>query len=159
MKLLKSIAITTMVTLGAFTAVTYTSCKKDDSGCAAGYEGSDCKTVSRNRFLNNGSIATFTTGIGEDGCYTPGYTMTIAPGVNIDEIIITNLAGYGPTFVVSGVQVNGKNFSKAGTVTTGAVTLSNISGSIDEAGNVMTFNYRAVDSASTLDCSSKATKQ
>lgn len=80
MKVLRSIIITAIVTIGAIGAITYTACKKDkcnnvaclnagtcDGGvctCAAGFEGSRCEVESRNKF-----IATFN---GGDSCTVMG---------------------------------------------------------------------------------------
>jgi hypothetical protein len=181
MNKIKNLVFSALLTLGAFGAVTFTSCSSDDSpvdpcaavvcqnngvcdnngacSCPAGYEGTLCETTSRNRILNSGSTATFTVGVGQDGCYNPGYTMTINPGANVDEIIINNFAGYGTSATVSGLKVNGRNFTQTGTITTGAVTLSNITGSISEDGRTLTYSYRAADAVRTVNCSATATKQ
>ncbi|MEI8280014.1 MAG: hypothetical protein WCG87_09640 [Bacteroidota bacterium] len=175
MKLFRSIALTAALTIGAFTAVTYTACNKDacknvtcnnggtcsggNCTCVSGYEGTTCDSLTRNKYLTGGTIASWKTGIGEDSCYSPGYMMTIAPGANNDEIIINNFAGYGVSSVVTGVKVSGLTFTKTGTVTVGAVTLSSISGSINSAGTQITFTYHAVDTSSSITCSGKATKQ
>lgn len=175
MKSIKQIALSFALTLGAFGAVTYTACNKDECkdvtcqnggtcsdgkcNCPSGFEGSNCETQSRNRFLNNGAVATFVVGAGQDECYNPGYNMTITPGSNPDEITITNFAGYGNSAVVSGIKVDGTTFSKTGTVTVGSVTLSNIEGTIKADGSEIEFDYRAVDDDNTLDCHAKGTKQ
>lgn len=175
MKSIRNIAFSALLTLGAFSAVTYTACNKDackdvvcNNGgtcvdgscqCAAGFEGVTCDVQSRSRFLTSGTVATWVVGLGQDGCYNPGYNMTIGPGANADEITITNFAGYGATAIVTGVKVNGMAFSKTGTVTAGAVTLSNISGTINSASNEITFSYTAADANGPINCNAKATKQ
>ncbi len=69
MKLLRSIILTAILTIGTFLAVTYTSCTKDhcnnvvcqnggacDRGsctCATGFEGSRCEIPSRNKLIAN----------------------------------------------------------------------------------------------------------
>ena len=175
MKLFRNIAVAALVTLGAFSAVTYTSCTKDkckdvtcnnggtcsdgNCTCASGYEGTNCDSLSRNKFLKSGGVATYITGTGQDTCYSPGYTMTISPSSAADEITISNFAGYGTSATVTGVKVSGTTFTKTGTVTAGSVTLSNISGSINTAGTEITFSYRAVDATHTINCGGKGTKQ
>ncbi len=126
--------------------------------CASGYEGPNCDTKSRDRFLTSGVTATFKVGVGQDGCYNPGYTMTINPGTNNDEIIISNFAGYGTSATVTGLKVNGLTFTQTGTTTAGAVTISNISGSITNDGTTISFQYRAVDATKTINCTATATK-
>lgn len=66
MKSIKSVAFSALLTLGAFSAITYTSCSKDDCedvicsnggtcvdgtcACPTGYEGTTCQTESRAKF-------------------------------------------------------------------------------------------------------------
>lgn len=177
MKNLKSILVSGLLALGAFGTLTFTSCNQDECKdvvcnnggtcneedgsclCASGYEGDLCETLSRFRFLNSGTTATYITGIGQDGCYAAGYTMTINPGANGDEIIINNFAGYGNSATVSGVKVDGTNFSKAGTITAGSVTLSNINGTVSENGQTISFSYTATDNNTSINCTSASTKQ
>ena len=175
MNKIKTLVFSALLTLGAFAAVTFTSCSTDECkdvvcnnggtcitgtcSCASGYEGNNCETRSRDRFLNSGVTATFLTALGQDGCYNPGYTMTINPGANADEIIINNFAGYGTSATVSGLKVNGTTFTQTGTVTAGAVTISNITGTISNDGRTLTFSYRAADATQTRNCSASATKQ
>ncbi len=80
MKVLRSIIITAIVSIGAIGAVTYTACNKDkcnnvaclnggacDDGvcvCAAGFEGNRCETESRTKFVANFN--------GGDSCGTTG---------------------------------------------------------------------------------------
>ncbi len=47
MKKARLILSASLLTLGAFSTVTFTSCSKDDEVCATGYTGSDCKTEVR----------------------------------------------------------------------------------------------------------------
>lgn len=89
MKSIKNIAITALVTLGAFGAVTFTSCKKEDSGCPAGYEGSDCKTLIADKYINAPWRTT------TESCSISGanaaYDITITGSTDASKIIITNL--------------------------------------------------------------------
>jgi|SRR5690554_5074386 len=67
MNFLKTITLTGLITLGAFTMVTYTSCSKDKCNiscrnngtcvdgkcqCPTGFEGSDCSVLSSDKFVN-----------------------------------------------------------------------------------------------------------
>ncbi len=176
MKSIKNIAIAALLSVGAFAAVVYSSCTKDDckdvvcqnggtcvSGkcqCPTGYEGTNCETLSRAKFLTNGSTATYITAVGQDSCYMSGtYTMTVTPGTNSNEITINNFAGYGTSATLTGVVVSGSNFSKADTVTAGAVKIYNVSGSMNAAGNLISFTYTAKDATATATCHATSTKQ
>ena len=50
MKKARLILSASMLSIAAFSAVTFTSCSKDDD-CAAGYEGSDCKDEIREAMI------------------------------------------------------------------------------------------------------------
>ena len=53
MRSIRHILLASVLTVSAFSTVTFTSCKKDDDGCAVGYEGTDCKTLSITKFIKN----------------------------------------------------------------------------------------------------------
>lgn len=83
MKSIRNIAFSVLLTLGAFSAVTYTSCNKDECKdvvcqnggtcndtdgscvCTTGYEGTNCETAVRTKYFNtyrgNGSGSDGTT--------------------------------------------------------------------------------------------------
>jgi hypothetical protein len=176
MKKIKSILVATMLTVGAFTA-TLTSCDSDackdvvcqnggnctDGTCAcpAGYEGTLCATLSREKFLNGTSTATWLTGVSADGCYAPGYTMTVESSSLSTQIIIKNFAGYGGTSNIT-CTVNKNTFTQVGTTTAGAVTISNVSGTINTDLNPdkIAFTYTANDGVlPAINCTSSALKQ
>ena len=163
--------------LVAMTAVTvlFSACKTDpckdikcqnsgtcDSGvclCTDGYEGTNCETLSRGRFLVSGSTATWTALNGADGCYTPGYTSTIAASSAAVNIVnVSNFAGYGTGANVQ-LKVKGKTFTNVASVTAGATVLSDISGTINDAGTSITVSYKANDGTTPLSCSATWTKQ
>lgn len=49
---LRRIALVAILTATAGTTMTMTSCKKEDKVCNTGYEGTDCKTEVRAKFIN-----------------------------------------------------------------------------------------------------------
>lgn len=104
MKSIKNIALTALLTIGAFGVVTFTSCKKDDEGCATGYEGTDCKTLMTAKF-----VGTWTASDTElPSSPQPTYTAAISTSANITDIKIGNFSdGFFTNDVVG--TVNGTN--------------------------------------------------
>jgi hypothetical protein len=100
----KKILLASVVTLGAFGTVLYTSCSKDackgvtcqnggtcsggNCTCTTGYEGTNCETVSRDKFVKSWSASDLVT-----GSSTPiAYTASIAAGSTSDvtSVVISN---------------------------------------------------------------------
>lgn len=100
MNSIKNIAMSALLTIGAFGAVTYTACNKDEckdvvcqnggtciSGscsCPAGYEGTSCETLSITKFAKVWAASDQT------GSTNLVYTVTIAPGSTLTSAIISN---------------------------------------------------------------------
>jgi len=127
MKSIKLIALSSLLTVGIFTVVIYTSCTKDAckgvtcqnggtcSGgncvCTSGYEGTNCETLSRTKFIKSWSASDLITG----GTAPLSYTANIAAGVTSDitQVIIgnsfsDNFFTIGPiTATISGITTNG----------------------------------------------------
>lgn len=98
---LKTIVLATLSTVVVFTGLTYTSCNPDkckaitcayggvcndgDCTCATGYEGSQCEKITRNKFVATWKVS-------EKGSLTNSqlYTLDIAAGAAINEVVITN---------------------------------------------------------------------
>lgn len=104
MKPFKNILFSAMLTLGAFGAVTYTACNKDEcknvtcqnggtcSGgncnCPAGYEGDRCQDKSNAKYAGNYTAV-------EQGSTTP-YPVTISiDPTNPSKVLVENLGDYG----------------------------------------------------------------
>lgn len=102
MKRMKTIAASLLLTLGAFTAITYTACNKDEcksvdcgpngtciSGscsCATGYEGSNCATESRAKFINQYTVTA--------SCQASYVANIMAKsGTDVTQVTINNFAG------------------------------------------------------------------
>lgn len=100
MNRIKNIAFSVLLTLGAFTAITYTSCNKDECKdvvcnnggtcvdgtcqCSTGYEGTNCQTESRTKFIKSWSASDQT------GSSNLVYTVAIAAGAQINSVLISN---------------------------------------------------------------------
>ena len=105
MKSIKNIALSAFLTVSAFGAVLYTSCTKDECKdvvcqnggtcsegtctCSTGYEGTNCETASRTKFIKTWTAsdkeATTTTTL-------PTYTSGIIGGTGITEIKISKFS-------------------------------------------------------------------
>ena len=97
----KTIILSALGALSAFTAVTVSSCNEDKCKaivcafggvctdgqclCPSGYEGNQCETVTRQRYMGVWNVT-------EDGTYTNAtqYTISVEPGPNISELRIKN---------------------------------------------------------------------
>lgn len=105
MKSIRNIAFSALLAVGAFTTVTYTACNKDECkdvvcqnggtcvtgncNCATGYEGTNCETAVRAKFLktwaaSDKDIATTTN--------LPTYSSIIVAGTAITEVKISKFS-------------------------------------------------------------------
>lgn len=177
MKKIKNILVASLLTVGVFSTTLFTSCDPDpckdvvcsnggtctdgSCSCPSGYEGTTCETLSTAKYLNaSGTTSTWLTGTNADGCYAAGYTMTMEQSSTATNLLIKNFAGYGSTSTIT-VAVSGTSFTQVGTTTAGAVTISNVSGTIDTALNPdkINFGYTATAAGTSITCSSSALKQ
>lgn len=170
MKLIRQIALATALTIGAFSVVTYTSCSKDNCKdvvcknggtcnstdgsctCKTGYEGTDCGTLSRDKFVGSWS--------GVDNCSNPTstvtVTLTVATSTNDIQALVTNPGGFGGTITITGTMTSANVLSftsqtvGAGITLTGTMTWN--------SSNSMTFAYNATDATGTQTCSGSYTK-
>ncbi len=99
---LQTILLTTLAVVAVFTVITYSSCKQDkckaiacaNGGvctdgkciCPSGYEGPQCETVNRDRYLGPWIVT-------ENGSLTDAaqYTISVEKGDNISELRFKNL--------------------------------------------------------------------
>ncbi len=102
---LRSVLLTASIITAAFGAVTYTACTEDKCKaivcangsvckdgaciCPSGYEGAQCETVNRERFLDNWVVV-------EDGTISApaNYTVSVERGSAITEVAIKNFRNY-----------------------------------------------------------------
>jgi len=106
----KAILVTALATFSAFSAVTYTSCNRDkcktivcandgvcNNGtcvCPTGYEGSNCETVSRDKFLGNWTVF-------EKGTRTlpAQYAISLQKSTLVTDVAIQNFNNYFQTLI------------------------------------------------------------
>ncbi len=153
MKSIKNIALGAFLTVSAFCAVMYTSCTKDkckdvvcqnggtctggNCTCTTGYEGTNCETLSRAKFVKSWSASDLISG----GSTPLAYTASIAAGVSTDVTAVVigntfsdNFFVVGPiratisgnTITIPSQNPDGTKYSLTGTGTlaNGKITLS-----------------------------------
>ncbi|MCW3121104.1 MAG: hypothetical protein JWQ38_596 [Flavipsychrobacter sp.] len=143
MKSFKQIALGVIIAVSAFGTVLYTSCTKDackdvvcqNAGtctdgkctCPTGYEGTNCETKSRDKFVGT-YVGTETCTVGTDA-----YSITLAANSDALKLTYTNLYNDNitatctmtglNTFSFSGTQ-GGATFSGTGTLSTNTLTVT-----------------------------------
>jgi len=102
------------------------SCTKT---CDPGYEGSDCKTEVRAKFLANNKVTT-------DNCAGAGYNLSITADSDVETIVFSNLGNFSTPAVVkaqvsdtsfsftSFVDATGRKFTGTGTLTGNTINLT-----------------------------------
>jgi len=106
----KTILITALATITAFISITYVSCNRDrcktivcahggvcNDGtcvCPSGYEGSNCETVSREKFLGNWTVF-------EKGSTTlpAQYAVSVQKSTQVTDVVIQNFNNYFQTLI------------------------------------------------------------
>lgn len=123
------------------------TCVDGDCVCDAGYEGTDCDTESRAKFIGTYNVT--------EACTSGNYTYSISAttsATGITSIIISNFGDYGVN--VTGT-VSGSNLTIANQTVGGGT----FSGSGQISGNILTITYNVTAGTSTDDCTMTCTKQ
>lgn len=139
----------------ALVAFTATGCKKDkckdkncgngscvDGSCVCntGYEGSECGTEKRSKFLGSWSAT--------ENCTSGNYSWTMtstASSQGITAIIFNNFAGFNGINVSATVNSNGTSLTIPNQTLSGAT----FSGSAQITGNIMTLTYSLTSQGQT----------
>ncbi|MEZ5017231.1 MAG: calcium-binding EGF-like domain-containing protein [Flavipsychrobacter sp.] len=168
MKNIRNIALSALLTIGAFTAITYTSCNKDackdvvcqnggiclngSCSCATGYEGTNCETKANAKYVGTYSV-TETCG----GTTSNPYIVTITAGTGPSDVLVSNLGNYGCT-TGGTILFNGL---AAGTTLT--INDSKCNTQMNATGNyangVITISYTATYGVTVDNCTATLTKQ
>jgi hypothetical protein len=130
-----------LLTIGTFSALTFSSCSKDDVACNTGYEGKNCDVEIRAKFVGTWSASDRK----EDGTQLPAYTANIVRNPSsIEKLNIGGFSGLpsnggfaadvivsasGTTFTIPTQQPDSDGFTVQG------------NGTINSAGNSITVNY------------------
>jgi hypothetical protein len=171
MKSIRSITLSALLTIGAFGAVTYTACNKDEcngvicenngtciSGscsCPAGYEGTRCEKKSSAKFVGSWGVSEICDGI------SASYQVTITSDpTNPARVFINNLGNYGCDIggTITNITYNGSvtsttlsinetkcgyDMDATGTYDNGIITIT-YSATYDDGTGVQTDNCTAV---------------
>ncbi|MBL7767036.1 MAG: calcium-binding EGF-like domain-containing protein [Chitinophagaceae bacterium] len=164
MKNLKSILVASFLTVGIFSTTVFTSCDPDpcqdvicNNGgtctdgtctCKAGYEGTDCSTLSRTKF-----IGTYT---GNETCTvgTDSYSIQCTTNSDDTKFNIINLYNNSPQLTAI-ASADGNSFTIPSQTVGAGVTASG-SGAITS--NSITITYTISDGVSTNTCTYTGTK-
>lgn len=161
MKKIKQFALTAALAIGAFATVTYTSCNKDackdvtcqnggtcndgNCTCPTGYEGTNCQTLSRDKFVGT-YIGTEACTIGSDN-----YSVTLAAASNALQLTYSNLYNQNFTATCNMAATDSFTFS-------GSQSGATFSGSGRLVSNTLTVHYSIVNGAVSNSCVFTGTK-
>lgn len=126
-------------------------CADGSCDCVAGYEGTDCTTLSATKFLeNNNASKNYTfTDVGSSSCpgtYTGLLTMALSSTDNT-KLIITNFSGFGNTTSVT-ATVDGTTLTIATQQVQGAPA-NTVSGTGTYSNGIISGSYTHNDGTST----------
>lgn len=148
MKSIRNIAFSALLSIGAFTTVTYVACNPDpckdvvcsnggtcvsgNCDCATGYEGTTCQTEVRSKFVDTWTAADKNITSGDN---LPTYTSSIVKGAAITEIKISNFSDdyfkndiiatvNGNTITIASQEPDSDGYSVTGTGTYNSADMS-----------------------------------
>ncbi len=128
--------------------VSVSSCTKT---CDPGYEGSDCKTEWRAKFVGTYQFA--------DVCPSGNYTGTATISVSASDVVkvlITNYGGTGAAATLTGT-LSESNKIEIVSGSAAGYTITNATGTLTN--NIINWTYTINDGSATETCTSTWTKQ
>lgn len=152
MKKAKLIMAASMLTLGAFSVTLFTSCSKDKE-CEIGYEGDDCKTLMRDKFVGDWS--------GKDICTSGEYDIEISATrstTNDLNVLVSNPGGFGGTIRITGTVINSTTLEFTNQ-DVGEDRILNGKMTITASGNDLSFSYTVEGDVDEDSCSGNYTRQ
>lgn len=145
MKSIKYFAFASMLAIASISSLTFTGCKKDDETCAVGFEGTDCKTKSRDKVIG--------TYVGHETCDQGSDDYSLAIVANSDDIKVVLANIYNQGFSAVGTMTGTNTFSFSGTQVSTTFT-----GTGTVSGNSITVNYSISDGQINNKCTFIGTK-
>lgn len=125
----------------------YGECVDGDCVCDAGYEGVDCDTQERAKFISTYSVSESCT----SGNYTYSITITNS-STDVTKVIIGNFGDFGVDIVAT---VSGSGLTIANQTVGGGT----FSGSGQLSGNILTLTYTVTAGTDSDSCTMTCTKQ
>jgi hypothetical protein len=135
MTTLRKVALSALLTVSAFSAVTFTSCNKSDSACATGYTGSKCDSTFSDKYV----AANYNVSETKDGvAFPPTFTCSVTKASTNPATTVT-ITNFGN----SGVAINATvdNIGNITIPTGTAIGTHTITGSGVLTSNNITFTY------------------
>lgn len=134
MRSIRHILLASVLTVSAFSAVTFTSCKKDDEGCAVGYTGSNCKTEVRTTYYNTykgngsdnagGTYTNWSMRFNALGTDPLKMSLVLQDATTAPVVAATVTLTSNTTFTVDNTTIGNYTYSGSGTVNTNSASLS-----------------------------------
>lgn len=169
MKSIKNLAFSAMLTLGAFSAITYTACSKDDCedvvcsnggtcvdgscACATGWEGPSCETKVATKFTGTWAV-TETCGSTPSNPYQ--VTITADPTV-ANGLLVSNLGNYGCT-LGGNIVFNGLANAMQFTINDNECNTQMQANGTLASNGTLTVTYTAIFNGQTDNCTATMTK-
>lgn len=124
-----------LLTIGTFSAMTFSSCSKDDVVCPTGMEGKNCDVQMRTKFIKTWS-ANETSGTDQ-----LVYSCTIAAGAAINQVVISST--FSENFFDNNINatVNGNTITISNQKPDGGASLYSVEGQGTYAGGEISWNY------------------
>lgn len=151
MKKTRLIIAASLLTIGTFATVGFSSCSKDNAVCPVGYTGKDCKGLVRDNFVGAWTGSDICT----SGTYSINLTVSASSASGINAIV-NNPGGFGGTVAITGTVVSDTELDFTNQDVGGSRTLS---GKMVFTGNNMAFSYTVTGVATTDNCSGNYARQ
>ncbi len=107
MKKARLILSASLLTIGTFSAMTFSSCSKDDKVCNTGYEGKNCDVEIRQEMIGTYNATDIDVSNNTPYAYTPVISKNAS-------VTVINIANFGDFF--SNTELVTSNVSKSGSV-------------------------------------------
>lgn len=140
MKKARLILTASLLSVGTFSAITFSSCSKDEV-CPVGYEGKKCDTEMRAKFIKSWSANEVA---GTDQLV---YTCNIAAGVNINQVVISKT--FADDFFNNNINatVDGNTITIPSQKPDGGASSYSVEGSGTYSGGQINWNYLIIKDA------------